>query len=103
MKKKRKFITTYNENGELKYTAEILEDHGDGILTVECISYFDMIYLCSFGGVPDQVVIMENCMEMNVNELPSYKIHHSFLTVGAEFIKAEKNADWSVNKLLVEE
>lgn len=89
---KRKFITTYNDQGELSYSAEILEDHGDGILTVECIDYFDMIILCSSGSIPNDTIVMENCMEFDLKALPSYKIHHSFLTVGAEFIRAERKS-----------
>lgn len=92
MKGKRKFITTYTDQGELSYSAEILEDHGDGILTVECIDYFDMVVLCLNGSIPNDTIVMENCMEFDLKELPSYKIHHSFLTVGAEFIRAERKS-----------
>lgn len=87
MKKKRKFIITYTEQGELQYSAEIIEEHEDGFITVECIPYFDMLYFCSFGNIPDDTILMENCMELNLNEISSYNIHHSFLSAGAEFIK----------------
>ena len=91
---KQQYIGFY-EDGQLDKSAIIHEWHDNENITLEYITYLDMIYFASPGLSPSlekDCINPEYCEDVNLSDCKgSFKLHYTFFTLIGDFIKAERN------------
>ncbi len=91
---KQQYIGFY-EYGKLDRSAIIHEWHDNENITIEYISYFDMIYFATSGSSPSlaaENINPEQCQDVNLSECKEdFKLHFTFLTIMGDFIRAERD------------
>ena len=90
---KQKFITFHNENGNLENVAIIHYVHSDDDLTIEYLDWIDVELLIMREGCPSfdkKDILSEKCADINLSEQREVKLHYTWHTVIAEYVRSYK-------------
>lgn len=90
---KQKFITFQDEEGLLNSVGIIHYVHNEDDLTVEFIDWLEVEFFLIRGAVPScdkKDILSDKCEDIKLSEHPGYKLHYTWHTVIAEYVRSEK-------------
>lgn len=92
---KQKFLMILDEKGRSNMVGIIHYWHDEKNLTVEWISYLDVVLMWETKRKPNlskSAIVSEQCEDINLAEVGegNYKLHYTWYTVIVDFARAEK-------------